>query len=99
MTTSRRLMLLFAVPVLLCAQVPRNRPLQPGEQWVKLFNGKDLSGWVEVGKEKWTVEDGIIHGQGLTKEYGYLRTEKSYKDFWMSFRFLCVADGNSGLYF
>jgi hypothetical protein len=95
-----RALLLFAVPVLLCAQAPRNRPPMPGEQWVKLFNGKDLTNWVPVGKEKWTVEEGgVIHGQGVTKEYGYLRTEKQYKDFWFSLRFKCEADGNSGVYF
>ena len=90
---------ILALPALVAAQVPRNRPLYPGEQWVKLFNGKDLTNWVEVGHEKLNVEDGAIHGQGVTKEYGYLRTEKMYKDFWMSLRFKCEADGNSGLYF
>ena len=96
---TRRALLLLAVPALMCAQVPRNRALLPNEQWVKLFNGKDLSGWVSVGHEKWTVEDGTIHGQGQSKEYGYLRTEKPYKDFWLSIRFKCEADGNSGVYF
>jgi hypothetical protein len=91
-------MLLAAVPVVLCAQTPRNRAPLPNEQWVKLFNGKDLTNWVEVGKEKWTVEDGVIHGQGVTSAYGYLRTEKKYKDFWFSVRFKCEADGNSGVY-
>ena len=65
---------------------------------MQLFNGKDLTNWVEVGKEKWTVEDGAIHGQGVTNAYGYLRTEKKYKDFWLSLRFKCEADGNSGVY-
>src|SRR5688500_4572018 len=91
---------LFAasVPATVLAQAPKNRPLLPGEQWVQLFNGKDLAGWVEVGKEKWTVEDGVIHGQGVSNAYGYLRTEKKYKDFWLSLRFKCEADGNSGVY-
>ena len=89
----------LTIPVLMAAQVPTNRPLYPGEQWVRLFNGKDLTNWVEVGKEKWTVEDGTIHGQGVTNAYGYLRTEKKYKDFWFSLRFKCEADGNSGVYF
>jgi hypothetical protein len=66
---------------------------------VQLFNRKDLTNWVGVGHEKWTVEDGTIHGQGVTKEYGYLRTEKKYKDFWLSIRFKCEDDGNSGIYF
>ena len=81
------------------AQAPRSKPLQSNEQWVPLFNGKDLTNWIEVGKEKWTVEDGTIHGQGVTNAYGYLRTEKKYKDFWLSLRFKCEADGNSGVYF
>ncbi len=89
----------LAIPLTLVAQTPPNRPLHPGQQWVQLFNGKDLTNWVPVGNEKWTVEDGVIHGQGITKEYGYLRTEKKYKDFWMSLRFKCEADGNSGIYF
>ena len=80
-------------------QATQKRPPQPNEQWVQLFNGKDLTNWVEVGKEKWTVEDGAIHGLGVTSAYGYLRTEKKYKDFWLAIRFKCEADGNSGVYF
>jgi len=86
------------VPASVLAQPPKKGPVLPSEQWVQLFNGKDLTGWAEVGKEKWTVEDGVIHGQGVTNAYGYLRTEKRYKDFWLSLRFKCEADGNSGVY-
>jgi hypothetical protein len=75
------------------------KPVLPGEDWVQLFNGKDLTGWVEVGKEKWTVEDGTIHGMGISKAYGYLMTEKSYKDFHMAIQFKCEGDGNSGVFF
>ncbi len=50
------------------AQIPRTGPKQPNEQWVSMFNGKDLSGWAEVGKEKWEVVDGVIHGQGITQD-------------------------------
>jgi hypothetical protein len=77
----------------------QQRPRLPGESWVQAFNGQDLSGWVKVGKEKWEVEDGVIHGQGTSEEYGYLRTEKKYKNFHMFLRFKCLADGNSGVYF
>jgi hypothetical protein len=71
----------------------------PGEDWVSLFNGKDLNGWVEVGKEKWTVEEGMIRGQAISKAYGYLTTAKDYKDFHLSLKFKCVGDGNSGVFF
>lgn len=77
---------------------PSNRPKNLGPQWESLFNGKDLSGWRKVGKERWTVEDGAIYGEGITEEYGYLATEKSYRDFHLSLRFKCEADGNSGVY-
>jgi hypothetical protein len=92
-------MIVSALPALGFAQAPSTRTLQPNEQWVQLFNGKDLTNWVEVGKEKWVIEDGAIHGQGVSSAYGYLRTEKKYKDFWLSLRFRCEADGNSGVYF
>lgn len=71
----------------------------PNLQWVSLFNGQDLSGWDTVGKEKWEVVDGTIHGQGITKDYGYLQTAKKYKDFHLALRFKCVGDGNSGVFF
>jgi hypothetical protein len=74
-------------------------PPEPSTGWVSLFNGKDLTNWVKVGHEKWEVEDGTIHGQGVTKEYGYLRTEKPYVDFQLALRFKCEADGNSGVFF
>ena len=77
------------------------RPTQPvvlTPEWKSAFNGKDLTGWRKVGNEKWVVEDGAIYGEGITKEYGYLATEKDYQDFEMSLRFKCEADGNSGVY-
>jgi hypothetical protein len=79
------------------AQTPSVRA--PGDDWVVLFNGKDLSGWVNVGQEKWEVEDGTLHGLAVTSGYGYLQTEKSYKDFHLSMRFKCEGNGNSGVFF
>ncbi|MEZ5400762.1 MAG: DUF1080 domain-containing protein [Bryobacteraceae bacterium] len=75
------------------------RSSMPGEDWVQLFNGKDLKGWLEIGKEKWEVEGGTIHGRAISKAYGYLQTEKKYKDFHLSMRFKCEGDGNSGVFF
>ena len=66
---------------------------------MQLFNEKDLTGWVPVGQEKWTVEDGVLHGVAVTKAYGYLKTEKSYKDFHLALRFMCEGTGNSGVFF
>jgi hypothetical protein len=92
---SMRLGLVLLISVAALAQHP---PL-PGEDWVSIFNGKDLAGWVQVGHEKWEVEDSTIHGIAVTKEYGYLRTAKNFKDFHMFLRFKCEGDGNSGVFF
>jgi hypothetical protein len=66
--------------------------------WQSLFNGKDLSGWRNIGSEEWVVKDGAIVGTGISKEYGYLATEEKYQSFHLSLRFKCEADGNSGVY-
>ncbi|MCA9192214.1 MAG: DUF1080 domain-containing protein [Planctomycetales bacterium] len=66
--------------------------------WKQLFDGETLDGWTKVGNEKWVVEDGAIFGEGITEEYGYLATNRQYKDFHLSLRFKCEAAGNSGVY-
>lgn len=69
-------------------------------QTVKLFNGKDLSGWTIYGTEKWFVENGMIVSEsGPDKGYGYLATDKSYKDFELTAEFKQEANGNSGIFF
>jgi len=88
-----------AVALLIAGGLLAQKPKAPGEDWVALFNGKDLAGWTKVGNETWTVEGGTIHGIAATKGYGYLRTEQNYKDFHMSLRFKCEGDGNSGVFF
>lgn len=93
----RKILLLLCWTSLLLAQ--SSKPKLPGEDWVSLFNGQDLNGWTKIGNEKWDVEDGTIHGRGITKDYGYLRTEKNYTDFHLSLKFKCEADGNSGVFF
>ncbi len=69
-------------------------------QPVSLFNGKDLAGWKVYGTEKWYVKDGLlICESGPDKQYGYLATEKAYKDFELTLEFKQGADGNSGVFF
>ena len=64
-----------------------------------LFNGKDLSGWTAYGTEKWYVEDGLlICESGPDKAYGYLATDKHYKNFELNLEFKQEADGNSGVF-
>lgn len=64
-----------------------------------LFNGKDLSGWTIYGTEKWYVEDGLLVSEsGPDAQYGYLATDKYYKDFVLTLEFFQEADGNSGVF-
>jgi hypothetical protein len=66
---------------------------------ISLFNGKDLTGWKTYGTEKWYVEDGLlICESGPDKAYGYLATEKHYKDFELNLEFKQEANGNSGVF-
>jgi hypothetical protein len=65
-----------------------------------LFNGKDLTGWKIYGTEKWYVENGqLVCESGPDKQYGYLATEKFYKNFDLTVEFLQESNGNSGVFF
>lgn len=97
MKTRIALALCFALGLIGLQGQQKKEP--PQTDWVELFNGKNLDGWEEVGKEKWTVENGVIHGTAISKAYGYLQTKKHYKDFEASLRFRCNGQGNSGLFF
>lgn len=85
----------------------RIRPLRAGstptqaaaDGWTPLFNGTDLTGWKNYGDEKWTVDNGEIRGEAVTKAYGYLGTEKTYKDFEMRGKFKAEGTGNSGIFY
>lgn len=66
----------------------------------KLFNGKNLDGWKIHGTEKWYVEKGeLVCESGPDKEYGYLATDKTFKDFELTVDFKQEANGNSGVFF
>ena len=84
----------FSIILLLCVQSGLFA------QTKSIFNGKDLSGWTIYGTEKWYVEDGLLVCEsGPEEEYGYLGTDKKYKDFELSLEFKQGADGNSGVFF
>ncbi len=69
-------------------------------QSTPIFNGKDLSNWTINGTEKWYVADGeLVCESGPDKQYGYLSTKKSYKNFILTLEFKQEANGNSGVFF
>ncbi len=70
------------------------------KQAASLFNRVDLTGWIAYGTEKWFVEDSLLVCEsGPDKAYGYLGTEKYYKDFDLSVDFKQISNGNSGIFF
>ena len=65
-----------------------------------LFGGNDLEGWTIYGTEKWYVENGeLVCESGEDKNYGYLATNREYRDFVLRLKFLQESDGNSGVFF
>lgn len=69
------------------------------QRFKKIFNGKDLTGWTNNGTEKWYVENGeLICESGPDKQYGYLSTNKNYKNFILKLDFKLEANGNSGVF-
>ena len=65
----------------------------------KIFNGKDLTGWTVHGTEKWYVDKGnLVCESGPDKKYGYLSTNKNYKNFELNLQFKQEANGNSGVF-
>lgn len=74
---------------------------QPNDGWQKLFNGKDLSGFVQLnGEAPYRVEDGCIVGTSVKGQpNSFLATELEYGDFILEFDALCDPSLNSGVQF
>ena len=69
------------------------------QESITLFNGENLDGWVNHGEEKWFVENGeLVCESGPKAAYGYLSTDKFYKNFELTLEFKQEADGNSGVF-
>ncbi|HVH72537.1 MAG TPA: DUF1080 domain-containing protein, partial [Candidatus Dormibacteraeota bacterium] len=75
----KSLSLIFALVLFFALGASAQAPRESG--WVPLFNGRDLSGWKKNGDEKWIVEQGTILCESTANKYGYLTTEKTYRDF------------------
>jgi hypothetical protein len=82
---------------ILCIFILQNTFSQKAQS---LFNGKDLTGWTVHGTEKWYVENGeLICESGPDKQYGYLVSDKAFKNFELTVEFRQESNGNSGVFF
>jgi hypothetical protein len=70
-----------------------------GQGWVKLFDGKTLSGWVQKnGTATYRVEEGTIVGRTTEgSPNSFLCTEKEYGDFELEFEVKVDSRLNSGV--
>ena len=87
------ILILGLLPNILTAQTVNEMGFKP------LFNGKDLSGWVDVNtsKETWHVEDGVLICTG--NPIGVMRTERQYENFIMEIEWRHMkSGGNSGVF-
>jgi hypothetical protein len=81
------------LPSVLAAQtvpVPEFRPL---------FNGKDLTGWVNVNTDPttWSVKDGVLICSG--RPIGVMRSDKQYENFVLHIEWMHTEPGgNSGVF-
>ena len=98
----RYIFLVFLIPLILIISCNGEK------EWVSLFNGEDLSGWVvkakpeDQGKNFWFVNDGYIEANSLGRgdhDYIWLYTEKEYGDFEIKYQFQAFREspGNSGI--
>lgn len=63
---------------------------------IKLFNGKNLTGWEAIGAEnQWIVENGILKSP---KSGANIRTTAKYNDFKLHVEFKYPKESNSGVY-
>ena len=88
----------------ICVLLPlltRSAMLADDEQWHRLFNGHNLSGWHAVPASTagdWSVRDGAILGSGSEDRLSYLVWKADdLADFELMLRYRLHGKGNSGI--
>lgn len=62
---------------------------------IKLFNGKDMTGWHTTGANQWVVENGVLKSP---KSGSNLISDQKFDDFKLHIEFRYPAGSNSGVY-
>lgn len=97
-----RLFAALTLPVLFTlslatAQESKNPDNTPPPGFKALFNGKDMTGWLENGKAPmhWTAKDGMIHFDGKGRD---LFGTESFTNYVVLVDWKVEKNGNSGVY-
>ena len=70
-----------------------------GDDWVELFNGKDLSEWkINENPESWSVKDGAIVVNG-ERSHLFYEGEEPFVNFELEAEIMTREHSNSGIYF
>jgi len=86
----KKFILIFAISLL-------NYSTYAQSEWISLFNGKDLTGWFVRGKATWSVQNGVLVGEG---GMGHIYTYTIASDFEAKGMFRISGEiTNSGFYF
>lgn len=69
------------------------------DEWVTMFNGKDLSGWkINENKDSWQVKDGAIVTSG-PRSHLFYETKEPFKNFHFKAKVKTTKGSNAGIYF
>lgn len=97
MKTLGMVAMLFFAGLFLYLSVPAEAAETP--QFRDLFNGRDLTGWVDVNTspETWSVRDGMLICSG--QPIGVMRSDRQYENFILHIEWRHMeAGGNSGVF-
>jgi hypothetical protein len=91
----------IAVSLSLAPLAPLGQAPAPSQipQFVDMFNGKDLSGWVNINtaEDTWKIRDGMVICSG--RPIGVMCSEKQYENFILHIEWMHMeAGGNSGVF-
>jgi hypothetical protein len=91
--------------IIVCAAASGCAGLRGEQDFVNLFNGEDLTGWMTPGQDNsWVVEDGVLTVKrdvmdGKEHNFDYLWTKDTYGDFILDLEFKVIEGTNSGIFF
>ena len=97
----RRLGIFAAALLVGSAALPLSGPAssQSDDGWITLLDSNKMGDWDEVGKANWSMKDGAVTADKLDgKEFSYLVTKNTYKDFQIRAEFWVSDDANSGIF-
>lgn len=112
MHRSLSLSLLLALTCVVALQAEDKKTTEPKGEWIQLFNGKDLTGWVpkvryhEAGENPgntFRVEDGLLtvsyadgYEDGFNETFGHLFYEKPFSNYRLRVEYRFIGDQCKG---